>query len=462
MAETKFDYNSVSSVYGQMKNINENIKTLFEDIDKEMESKIQVEDEAVYGELGAQLLLSWDNISGCFPEFVNNFDNWSYLVASASGDYSQFESDVQAFKNANPLGVKSGGRTSSFIADSQFANALTQQELDDYASQAQFYELTGATYIDTGMVSYLKKQDILEGIGLALDFATIIGGTVSVCRYAKIHGPILKWRGSHSVKLKDGSVISPGSSFDKRSITAIRKEVGAGRVNAISKFQGTKFYNSKFYQSFRNTKLGGKIAFGVEKGIFYGGGEAAYMRNLLSTKPTLASAGAKLTHSMSTMNGSPALVYTLNTLNTGANASHVKTMITGDDAASYATGNGFAIVAGDEVKVNGNSYNFLGQSSSGTNVYADSNGNLVYDKGDGTVGTVSVKNSSGSYVTATMNNVDEDSELSINGASLGSYDSFSMVIDGTPTEDFDGYYDNISSNINNINEKNADNAAATN
>ena len=33
MAETKFDYNSVSSVYNQMKSINENIETLFTDID---------------------------------------------------------------------------------------------------------------------------------------------------------------------------------------------------------------------------------------------------------------------------------------------------------------------------------------------------------------------------------------------------------------------------------------------
>lgn len=460
MAETKFDYNSVSNVYGQMKNINENIKTLFNDIDKEMENKIQVEDEAVFGELGAQLLLSWDNISGCFPEFVDNFDNWSYLVAAASGDYSQFEQDVQAFKNANPLGVKSGGRQNSFIADSQFANALTQQELDDYASQAQFYQLTGATYIDTGMVSYLKKQDIMEGIGLALDFATIVGGTVSVCRYAKIHGPLLKWRGSHSVKLKDGSVISPSSSFDKRSITAIRKEVGAGRVNAISKFQGSKFYNSKFYQSFRNTKLGNKIAFNFEKGIFYGGGRAAYMKNLLSTKPTLASAGAKLTHSMSQMGGSRALAYTFNTLNTGANVAYIRNTIANQGPA--ATGTGFAVMAGDQVTVNGSSYNFVGQSSSGTNVYADASGKLVYDKGDGTVGTVNVKGSNGSYVAATMNNVDDDSELSINGASLGTYDSFSMVIDGTPTEDFDGYYDNLSSNISDINERNADNTATTN
>jgi hypothetical protein len=91
MAERKFDYNAVKDVYGGMKSINEQIKTLLTESDSEVKDKVSVVDEALYGDLGAQMLLNWENISSNFPSFMDNFDNWAALVSKASGNYQQFE-----------------------------------------------------------------------------------------------------------------------------------------------------------------------------------------------------------------------------------------------------------------------------------------------------------------------------------------------------------------------------------
>lgn len=422
MAETKFDYNSVSSVYGQMKNINENIKTLFEDIDKEMEKKIQVEDEAVYGELGAQLLLSWDNISGCFPEFVQNFDNWSYLVAAASGNYAQFEADVNAFKNANPLGVNSGGRTNSFIADSQFANAFTQQELDDFASQAQFYQLTGATYIDTGMVSYLKKSDFWEGVGLALDVATIVGGCCAVGSYVRSVSA-LTTTGNATLGIKNLGLLRGGMT-----------QAGTRASQAV----GSYFSGSGFWSRFASTGLGSKLTSGVIRGANNIGRTSFFLSHLKG----YGGAG------MAVLSASRVVpVWAAGTAVVGQLGARILEGSGDYDAATFQKGHGFTTVMGDEVTINNTKYNFLGQSSTGTSIYADASGNVVYQDPHGNMSPVSVKTSNGTIVNATLNNMDEDSELSINGGSLGAFNSFNYEVDNTPTEDFDGYYDNIKDNM---------------
>lgn len=422
MAETKFDYNSVSSVYGQMKNINENIKTLFNDIDKEMENKIQVEDEAVFGELGAQLLLSWDNISGCFPEFVDNFDNWSYLVAAASGNYSQFEQDVQAFKNANPLGVNSGGRQNSFISDSAFANALTQQELDDYASKAQFYQLTGATYIDTGMVSYLKKSDIWEGIGLALDIATIVAGGCAVGAQVRTVAS-LTTTGNATMGIKNLGLLRGGMT-----------QAGTRASQAV----GSYFSGSGFWSRFASTGLGSKITGGVIRGANTWGRTAWFASHLRG----YGGAG------MAVLSASRVVpVWAAGTAFAGQVGARIIEGSGPYNAATFQKGHGFTTVMGDEVTINNNKYNFLGQSSTGTSIYADANGNVVYQDPHGNIAPVSVKTQNGTIVNATLNNMDENSELSINGGSLGAFSTFNYEVDNTPTEDFDGYYDTISDNM---------------
>ena len=58
-----------------MKNINDNIKNLLNDTNTEVHNRVEVCEEAIYGDLGNQLLLSWDNISSNFPNFMDNFEN---------------------------------------------------------------------------------------------------------------------------------------------------------------------------------------------------------------------------------------------------------------------------------------------------------------------------------------------------------------------------------------------------
>jgi hypothetical protein len=193
MSERKFDYNNVGTVYNQMKNINDNIKTLLTDTDNEVHNKVDVCEEAIYGDLGNQLLLSWDNISSNFPNFVDNFENWSALVAKASGDYSQFEADVAGFKNANPLGVTSKGATQGAVATSSYNNSLTAEEIAELDVATVFYEPTGATYIDTGMVAYAKQHktmnivgDVLNVVSIALSFVQV-GGAIKAA--AKVAAP---------------------------------------------------------------------------------------------------------------------------------------------------------------------------------------------------------------------------------------------------------------------------------
>ena len=180
MAERKFDYNNVGTVYNQMKNINDNIKTLLTDTDTEVHNRVDVCEEAIYGDLGNQLLLSWDNISSNFPNFVDNFENWSALVAKASGDYSQFEADVAAFKNANPLGVTSAGATQGAVATSSYNNSLTAEEIAELDVATFFYEPTGATYIDTGMVEYAKTHRTMNIVGDVLNVVSIALSVVQV------------------------------------------------------------------------------------------------------------------------------------------------------------------------------------------------------------------------------------------------------------------------------------------
>ncbi len=183
MAERKFNYQEVSNIYQQMlKTIGDagsadSIAGILENLNKEVENTVNVEEEAIFGDLGSQLKLDWDNSSSNFPNFVSKFSNWATLIAQSGGDYAQFERDIAGFQSANPLGVTSGGRTDNYINTSYYNQYKTdnyESYLNDLSNVGQLYELTGVEYISTDSKSVLRRHQITTGIVLGADILGLL------------------------------------------------------------------------------------------------------------------------------------------------------------------------------------------------------------------------------------------------------------------------------------------------
>ena len=206
MAERKFDYNNVSTVYQNMKKITgdagdgESIAGILHKIDEEVHNKVDVSEEAIFGDLGKQMLLDWDNTSANFDNFVTNFSNWSTLIAQSAGNYAQFEQDIAGFRQENPLGVTSGGITDAYT-NTGYYSTYDQAYVDSAASLVgTFVSYNGLGYIDTNMVALEEQRKtnakwafgiqavstILSVVGLKGSgvFAGAAGATDDVARVA--------------------------------------------------------------------------------------------------------------------------------------------------------------------------------------------------------------------------------------------------------------------------------------
>lgn len=411
-----FDYTEISNLYNQMKTITgdksdpTSIAGILEQINIDYTDVVHGvvgEDEmAIFGELGQQMLLNWENTSANFPNFVENFDAWSTLVAQAAGDYSQFEQQVQGIRTASPLGWASGGMQDSFITNSVYANALTEQEIADLAAQSQFYQLTGAEYIDTGMVSFLNKSDIWEGIELALDVATIVTAGFSVAKYVKGVTSLTTAGNARTLTTAGGTVIS---SANPSSITALRSS-----LSGTSGFGKAK----EFLKILTSTNKAGKF------------------RALVTT--TTDAAGAATVLSMASMLNPAAAGYAA----AGYGAAKLINKVI--PVAPEQTGTVFATQSyGDVVKIGGTDYEFLGQSANGTNLYTDVNGNVVYDTGNNAVSPVTYNNN-GTMTPVTIGNLTEETEMVAGNDTVGQFGTLTV---GIVTEDFDGYYDTLDTNM---------------
>ncbi|MBQ4031161.1 MAG: hypothetical protein II625_05350 [Bacilli bacterium] len=181
MAERTFDYEKIAEVYKSMQTITgdagspDSLAGTLHLADKEMEDKVGVELQALYGPLANQLTLDWQNFSSNFPNFVNNFNNWAAAVSKAAGDYSEFEARIQQMRADNPLGVASDGATNNHIETSYYqtyADANIEQFQVDVANfeAKEIYDLTGAYYSLASATERLKKhktQAIVEDVFLA-------------------------------------------------------------------------------------------------------------------------------------------------------------------------------------------------------------------------------------------------------------------------------------------------------
>lgn len=182
MAERKFDYAGVSEVYKTMQSItgdssnSDSIAGILHEINENVHNSVDVCEEAIYGDLGKQLLLDWDNTSSNFDNFVTNFENWSTIIAQSAGDYSKFETDVKGFKEANPLGVTSGGISTAYTNTSVYHNYKQenyQQYETDLNNLKDLYAITGVEYITTDTATLLKNHKIAAYAMLGGDIASL-------------------------------------------------------------------------------------------------------------------------------------------------------------------------------------------------------------------------------------------------------------------------------------------------
>ena len=72
MAERKFDYNAIGSAYKSMNSDFEIISQLLTQIDNDYKATVNTgaDEDALYGDLGSQLLLDWENVSSNFPSKI--------------------------------------------------------------------------------------------------------------------------------------------------------------------------------------------------------------------------------------------------------------------------------------------------------------------------------------------------------------------------------------------------------
>ena len=193
MADTrKFDYEAVKSIYLDMNKIigdnneGDSLSGIITKIDKDYHDYVGMVDEACYGALGDQLLLDWDNTSSDFPKFIENFRNWSALVAQAAGNYSAFEQQVTGMQDADKFGFAGSGLTNNYVNSSAYHDyAANNGEAFEFlnANMNDIYQLTGCTYLQSGASERLKTQKVLNTIlcgGDVLAIAVLATGAYSV------------------------------------------------------------------------------------------------------------------------------------------------------------------------------------------------------------------------------------------------------------------------------------------
>lgn len=423
MAGTRtFDYNAVSSVYNEIKKIttgSDSIKTILDKINNEYHNSVDVENEAVYGELGRQLLLDWDNTSSNFPNFVNNFENWSALIAKASGNYSEFENAIAGFKQDHMLGATSeAGRTTAYTNDGYYAHSIAMEDLDTLASYAQFHELTGATYVDTGMVSFAKKYKAWNAVEDILNVAAIVSAGFTVASYVK-----------NVAGFTQAGTSTAGLSGNVGGFRGGISQAGASTAGKV----GSHMANSGFWQRFASTGFGSKVA----NGTIHAANALGKTRFFLTHLSSYGGAGSSmLSASRLGITAAPVLATSSFSL-LGEIAS-----FTNYTPEYYLTGNyNVTKVVGDTEIINGEEYTFFGKTSSGVNLYVDNTDacNLLYKDANGALINVVNENNE----SATLNNIDVNSKIYINGSYVGTYDDIDYEVDEI-SPDIKDYNDKIS------------------
>lgn len=131
MADRTFDYDVAKQTYQSMQKTTEAIAEALNACNEAVDKYVQVEDEAIFGDLGSQLKTDWENSASCFPSFVNRFGNWAALVAQSSGNYAEFEEQVKGFNPDGTANASNGGAQQLTVANSFYNNYYTDH-YDEY------------------------------------------------------------------------------------------------------------------------------------------------------------------------------------------------------------------------------------------------------------------------------------------------------------------------------------------
>ncbi len=191
MAERKFDYQRISEIYKNMQQIVGNstdadsIAGVLNTANKHVNENIDVRDMALYGDLGKQLLLDWENTSANFNNYIDKFYEWCELIAAAGGQYNEFEQKVAGFKEVNPFGVAGVGLNANYIDSSDYAD-MDGKYFDELKNSLMpLFAETGATYIDTGAVENEKNRKIWAWVDWGVSAAGVVLDAVGIGLAAK-------------------------------------------------------------------------------------------------------------------------------------------------------------------------------------------------------------------------------------------------------------------------------------
>lgn len=196
MADRKFEFSNVASNYENMKKIlgdpsvSDSIAGILHNIDEDMKNHVDVVDMAIYGDLGKQMLLNWENTSSTFGSFIDNFDNWNKAVAMASGNYTEFVNKVQGLRDTNPLGMTSGGITEAYT-NTGYYSSFKEALIDTAAAKiGPFVAYNGLGYFDTGSVALEEQRKTAAMWSFGLNLVADVLSVVGIGKYVKAAGGV--------------------------------------------------------------------------------------------------------------------------------------------------------------------------------------------------------------------------------------------------------------------------------
>ena len=247
MADRKFEFSNVASNYENMKKIlgdpsvSDSIAGILHNIDEDMKNHVDVVDMAIYGDLGKQMLLNWENTSSTFGSFINNFDNWNKAVAMASGNYTEFVNKVQRLRDTNPLGMTSGGITEAYTKTGYYSD-FDQMLVDTAAAYiGEFRAYNELGYYDTGRVALEKQRKVMAGVMTAVNVVSIAlsawgaGAAIKSIGMPAIKAGVKELGKSGVKSLFNGTVREAAEAAGKKVTKEVAEEAAEAAAKKVTK-----------------------------------------------------------------------------------------------------------------------------------------------------------------------------------------------------------------------------------